>query len=200
MALTRKLLATMSIEEDKVDQIIEAHSDTVNALKEQIATYKTDAEKLPAVQKELDELRAAAEKSDKDAYKVKYEALKEDFDKYKEEVQEKETHAKKENAYRELLKEVGVSEKRINAVMRVSDVDDIKLDDDGNVKDADKLKDGIRTEWEDFIVTTQSTGAQTATPPTGNGRLYKSKDEIMSIKDTTERQKAIAENHELFGF
>lgn len=200
MALTRKLLATMSIEEDKVDQIIEAHSDTVNALKEQIATYKTDAEKLPAVQKELDELRAAAEKSDKDAYKVKYEALKEDFDKYKEEVQEKETHAKKENAYRELLKEVGVSEKRINAVMRVSDVDDIKLDDDGNVKDADKLKDGIRTEWEDFIVTTQSTGAQTATPPTGNGRVYKSKDEIMSIKDTTERQKAIAENHELFGF
>lgn len=200
MALTRKLLATMSIEEDKVDQIIEAHSDTVNALKEQIATYKTDAEKLPAVQKELDELRAAAEKSDKDAYKVKYEALKEDFDKYKEEVQEKETHAKKENAYRELLKEVGVSEKRINAVMRVSDVDDIKLDDDGNVKDADKLKDGIRTEWEDFIVTTQSTGANTATPPTGNGRIFKTKDEIMSIKDTTERQKAIAENHELFGF
>lgn len=200
MALTRKLLATMSIEEDKVDQIIEAHSDTVNALKEQIATYKTDAEKLPAVQKELDELKAAAEKSDKDAYKVKYEALKEDFDKYKEEVQEKETHAKKENAYRELLKEVGISEKRINAVLKVSDFDSIELDGEGNVKDADKLKDGIKTEWEDFIVTTQSTGANTATPPTGNGRVYKSKDEIMSIKDTNERQKAIAENHELFGF
>lgn len=200
MALTRKLLATMSIEEDKVDQIIEAHSDTVNALKEQIATYKTDAEKLPAVQKELDELKAAAEKSDKDAYKVKYEALKEEFDDYKEEVQAKETHAKKENAYRELLKEVGVSEKRINAVLKVSDFDSIELDGEGNVKDADKLKDGIRTEWEDFIVTTQSTGATTATPPTGNGRVYKSKDEIMSIKDTTERQKAIAENHELFGF
>lgn len=200
MALTRKLLATMSIEEDKVDQIIEAHSDTVNALKEQIATYKADAEKLPAVQKELDELKAAAEKSDKDAYKVKYEALKEDFDKYKEEVQEKETHAKKENAYRELLKEVGISEKRINAVLKVSDFDSIELDGEGNAKDADKLKDGIKTEWDDFIVTTQSTGATTATPPTGNGRIYKSKDEIMSIKDTTERQKAIAENHELFGF
>lgn len=200
MALTRKLLATMSIEEDKVDQIIEAHSDTVNALKEQIATYKTDAEKLPAVQKELDELKAAAEKSDKDAYKVKYEALKEDFDKYKEEVQEKETHAKKENAYRELLKEVGISEKRINAVLKVSDFDSIELDGEGNVKDADKLKDGIKTEWDDFIVTTQSTGANTATPPVGNGKVYKSKDEIMSIKDTTERQKAIAENHELFGF
>lgn len=200
MALTRKLLATMSIEEDKVDQIIEAHSDTVNALKEQIATYKADAEKLPAVQKELDELKAAAEKSDKDAYKVKYEALKEDFDKYKEEVQEKETHAKKENAYRELLKEVGISEKRINAVLKVSEFDSIELDGEGNVKDADKLKDGIKTEWDDFIVTTQSTGATTATPPTGNGRIYKSKDEIMSIKDTTERQKAIAENHELFGF
>lgn len=200
MALTRKLLATMSIEDEKVDQIIEAHSETVNALKDQIATFKADADKLPAVQKELDELKAAAEKSDKDAYKVKYEALKEDFDNYKKGVEEKETHTKKENAYRELLKEVGVSEKRINSVLKVSDVDKIELDSESNVVGADKLKDGIRTEWEDFIVTTQSTGAQTATPPTGNGRLYQSKDEIMAIKDTTERQKAIAENHELFGF
>lgn len=200
MALTRKLLATMSIEDEKVDQIIEAHSETVNALKDQIATFKADADKLPAVQKELDDLRAAAEKSDKDAYKVKYEALKEDFDNYKKGVEEKETHTKKENAYRELLKEVGVSEKRINAVLKVSEVDGIELDNDGNITNADKLKDEIKTEWEDFIVTTQSTGAHTATPPTGNGKVYKSKDEIMSIKDTTERQKAIAENHELFGF
>ena len=36
--------------------------------------------------------------------------------------------------------------------------------------------------------------------PTGSGKTYKSKDEIMAIKNTNERQKAIAENHEMFGF
>ena len=51
----------MGIEADKIDEIISAHTDTVNALKEQRDTYKADAEKLPAVQKELDDLKAAAE-------------------------------------------------------------------------------------------------------------------------------------------
>ena len=80
MALTRKFLSALGIEDDKVDEIINAHTETVNALKEQRDSYKEEAEKLPNVQKELDDLKATAEKSGEDAYKVKYEALKEDFD------------------------------------------------------------------------------------------------------------------------
>ena len=200
MALTRKFLSALGIEDDKVDEIITAHTETVNALKEQRDGYKENAEKLPEVQKELDELKAAAEKNGNDTYKVKYEALKEDFDKYKEEQAQKEMHAKKESAYRELLQNVGVSEKRIGAVLKVSDFDAIEFDDDGKVKDAEKLKGEIQSEWEDFIVTTETQGAPTATPPAGSGKTYKSKDEIMAIKDAKERQTAIAENHELFGF
>lgn len=200
MSLTRKFLSALGIEEDKVDEIIKAHTDTVNALKEQRDSYKADAEKLEAVQKELGDMKADAEKNGKDAFKVKYEALKEDFANYKKDVQAKETHAKKESAYMELLKDVGISEKRLNAVLKVSDVDSIEIDENGSAKDADALKDAIRTEWEDFIVTETSKGAETATPPTGNGKIYKTKEEIMSIKDATERQKAIADNHEMFGF
>lgn len=200
MSLTRKFLSAFGIEEDKVDEIIKAHTETVDALKEQRDTYKKDAEKLTAVQKELDDMKAAAEKGGKDTYKVKYEALKEDFDNYKKQQAAKETHAKKEEAYRNLLKETGVSEKRIDAVLRVSDVDAIEFDDDGKVVDSAKLKKAIAEEWSDFVVKEDTQGANTATPPTGNGKVYKSKDEIMSIKDTNERQKAIADNHELFGF
>ena len=198
MALTRKFLSALGIEDDKVDEIIGAHTETVNALKEQRDSYKADAEKLPTVQKELDDMKAAAEKNGKDAYKVKYDALKEDFDKFKADLKEK--HARKEDAYRALLEEVGISEKRIAAVLKVSDVDSIELDDEGKVKDADALKKAIGEEWEDFIVQKETKGAQTATPPAGSGKTYKSKDEIMAIKDTQERQKAIAENHEMFGF
>ena len=200
MALTRKFLSALGIEDDKVDEIINAHTETVNALKEQRDGYKENAEKLPEVQKELDDLKAAAEKNGNDTYKVKYEALKEDFDNYKLEQEQKESHTQKENAYRALLQEVGISEKRIGAVLKVSDVDAIEFDADGKVKDVEKLKSEIESEWEDFVVKTETQGAPTATPPAGSGRTYKSKDEIMAIKDTKERQTAIAENHELFGF
>ena len=68
MALTRKFLSALGIEADKVDEIINAHAETVNALKEERDNYKADAEKLPAVQKELDELKkSGGERTSPDA-------------------------------------------------------------------------------------------------------------------------------------
>ena len=198
MALTRKMLKAMGIEDEKVEQIIEAHTETVTALKDERDAFKADAEKLPTVQKELDELKATDNKED--TYKVKYDALKEEFDSFKKEQSEKELRVKKEQAYKVLLQEAGVSEKRVDAVLKVSDIDSLELNEDGSVKDADNLKKGIETEWEDFIVRKETQGTQTPTPPQGSGKVYKSKEEIMSIKDTRERQQAISENHELFGF
>ena len=197
MALTRKMLKAMGIEDEKVEQIIEAHTETVTALKDERDAFKADAEKLPAVQKELDELKATDKE---DTYKVKYDALKEEFDSFKKEQSEKELRVKKEQAYKALLQEAGVSEKRVDAVLKVSDVDSLEFNEDGSVKDADNLKKGIETEWEDFIVRKETQGTQTPTPPQGSGKVYKTKEEIMSIKDTRERQQAISENHELFGF
>lgn len=197
MALTRKMLKAMGIEDEKVEQIIEAHTETVTALKDERDAFKADAEKLPAVQKELDELKA----TDKEGtYKVKYDALKEEFDSFKKEQSEKELRVRKEQAYKVLLQEAGVSEKRVDAVLKVSDIDSLEFNEDGSVKDADNLKKGIETEWEDFIVRKETQGTQTPTPPQGSGKVYKTKEEIMSIKDTRERQQAISENHELFGF
>ena len=54
MALTRKLLKGMGLTDEQVDTIIEAHTDTVDGLKADVSKYKTDAEKLSDVQKELD--------------------------------------------------------------------------------------------------------------------------------------------------
>ena len=69
MALSRKMLRAMGIEDEKIDQIIEAHTESIDALKEQRDQYKADAEKLPALQKKLEELEAAGD----DGYKQKYE-------------------------------------------------------------------------------------------------------------------------------
>lgn len=200
MALTRKMLKAMGIDEEKIDQIIDAHTETVDALKSERDSYKSDAEKLPEVQKKLDEMKTAAEKDGKDPFKVKYEAIKEEFTKFKNDITAKETKAKKEEAYKALLKDAGVSEKRIDAILKVTDLDKEALTEDGKFENASELKKSIKTEWADFIVTSGKQGADTPNPPAGGGKVYKTKDEIMAIKDTAERQQAIADNHELFGF
>ena len=197
MALTRRMLKAMGISDEQVDEIIAAHTETVDALKEQRDAYKADAEKLADVQKQLDKATADLEAAGKDAYKVKYEALKEEYEGYKTEQTKKESHAAKEKAYRALLQEAGVSEKRLESVLRVSDVDSVELDDKGAIKGADKLTESIKSEWADFITTTETRGAQTSNPPANNG-VAKTKEQIMGIKDTAERQRAIAQNLTLF--
>lgn len=197
MALTRRMLKAMGISDEQVDEIIAAHTETVDALKEQRDAYKADAEKLADVQKQLDKATADLEAAGKDAYKVKYEALKEEYEGYKTEQTKKESHAAKEKAYRALLQEAGVSEKRLESVLKVSDVDSVELDDKGAIKGADKLTESIKSEWADFITTTETRGAQTSNPPANNG-VAKTKEQIMGIKDTAERQRAIAQNLTLF--
>lgn len=100
-------------------------------------------------------------------WETKYKALKDDFDQYKADQTKKEAHSAKEKAYSELLKEAGIPEKRLAAVLKVSDVDALELID-GKIKDSEKLTESIKAEWADFIPTTMQTGANTATPPENN--------------------------------
>ena len=169
MSLTRKMLKAMGIEEEKIEQIIEEHAETVNALKQQRDQYKVDAEKLPDVQKELDDLKEAAEKDGENPYKAKCEELQQQFDDYKADVTAKETKAKKTAAYRKLLKDAKVSEKRLDSILKLSPVDDIELDDKGEIKDAADVKKKIEEEWSDFIVTEETHGADSNNPPGGSG-------------------------------
>ena len=164
MALTRRMLKAMGISDEQVDEIIAAHTETVDALKEQRDQYKSDADKMVEMQKKLDSANKQLEISGKESWKVKYDALKEDFDAYKAEQSAKESHVAKEAAYRDLLKSAGISDKRISAVLKVSDVDSVELVD-GKIKDAEKLTENIKNEWADFIQTTTVTGINTPTPP-----------------------------------
>lgn len=167
MALTRKMLKAMGIDDDKIDQIIEAHSETVDALKEQRDQYKADAEKLPGVQNQLDSANAKIADGNKDSWRVKYDAVKEEFEAYKTSQNEKEMRFAKENAYRDLLRAAGVSEKRIPAVLRVSDIDSVELAD-GKIKDSDAIVESIKSEWADFIPVTTEIGADISNPPENN--------------------------------
>ena len=198
MGFSRKMLKAMGIEEEKIEQIIDAHSETVDALKADRDAYKEDAAKLAAVQKELDELKAKGD----DGYKAKYEAEKAAHDALKADIAAKETKKAKTDAYRELLKGANIDEKRIATILRAEapTIDKIELDADGKIKNAEQYTESIKSDWADFIVTQSAKGTNTATPPANGGAATtKTKEDILKIKDAGERQKAIAENPTLFG-
>lgn len=193
MALTRKFLAALGIEADKVDEIINAHAETVDALKEERDSYKDKAEKYSAEHDKvtkLEEKVKSLEDSNKDSYKVKYEAIKEEFSDFKKGIESEKTKAVKTDAFKALLKEIGISEKRIDSVTKISDIDSLKIDKDGNIEGVDELKKSLVTEWADFIEKTDKQGASTSTPPASNGGMTKTKEDILKIKDATERQNA----------
>lgn len=205
MALTRKKLVALGIESDKIDEIIEAHVETVNALKAELDESKGNADELAKITKERDRIKAELAElkesvADNETYKDKYDAIKDEYDEYKKGVQAENTKASKLKAYKALLEDVGVSSKRIDAIIKVSDLSKIELDKDGAIKDADSVKAQVKSDWDDFIVTEHTKGADTKKPPKndGNGGAM-TKEDILAIKDTAARQQAIAENHELFG-
>ena len=209
MALTKtklkEILSEAGVEESKqsdaILKIMDGHTASIDALREERDNLKKELEaagdakkKAEDLQKELDGLKEA----NKDSYKVKYEETKKDFDEFKKGIEAEKTKQTKTEAYKKLLKEIGIADKRIDAVLKVSDVTSIKLDGNGNIENAEDLKKNLKSEWAEFIVQTDTQGAKTATPPASTGGGKRTREEIDAIKDTAERQKAMLENKELY--
>ena len=163
MALTRKFMRALGIEDDKIEEIIGAHLETVNPLKDERDTLKEKADKAAELQKQVDELTKKGSTSE-DLVK-KYEDEHKAFEAYKAEVEKGKAEAAKKSAYRKLLESSGIDPKRIDAVMRVSDVSAIEIGEDGNIIDADKVADQIKTDWSDFVISTGTVGQRVDTPP-----------------------------------
>ena len=165
MALTRKFLEALGIEQAKIDEIISAHTEVTNALKADRDSYKEKAEKYDETKTELDKAKSELDKVNKDEYKTKYESLEAEFNKYKTDIAEKEVKVKKEEAYKKMLKEIGVNEKSIDAILKVKDLSTIKLDDKGEIVDVDTLKESEKKDWEGFIIESEVHGQDPNTPP-----------------------------------
>ena len=102
------------------------------------------------------------------------------------------------NAYRKLLLDNSVGEKHIDSILRVTDFSKMKLDKDGKLVDEDKMSESIKSEWSGFVTSTEVKNANVENPPQKNTGPSMTKEQIMAIKDGTDRRKAMAENAELF--
>ena len=198
MALTRKSLKAMGLTDEQVDSIVEMHTETVDGLKDRLKTAEDKANKLDDVQKELDGLKA----NSGDDWKTKYEKEHTDFESYKKGITEKETKAAKEKAVKAYFEGKNITGANLDIAMRGcrDEIGAIELDGD-KIKDTAALDALVSGTFAGLVVTKSVHGAQTANPPANNGgKNYKTKEEILAIKDRAERQTAIAENHEMFGF
>ena len=193
MALTRKLLKGMGLTDEQVDTIIEAHTDTVDGLKADVTRYKADAEKLPGVQKQLDDLKAAGD----GGYKEKYEKEHSAFEAFKTDITAKESKAAKEKAVRAYFESKNITGANLDLAMRGCGEEMAALELDG-----EKIKD---TKALDALVdgTYKGLVAKASVRVDMGGRLNDggkpmTKDEIMKITDRAERRAAIAANMDLF--
>jgi len=166
MAITRKYLKELGIEPEKIDLIIDAHTDVTNEIKSERDDLKDKLAELNSIKAENEKLKA--DNLTESEWKTKYEALEGEYKDYKKGVTDKETLTAKQDAFRELLKEAKVSEKAFNKALKLADFDSMTIED-GKLKDADKVTEEIKKEWADFIETTETEGAGVDTPPTGDG-------------------------------
>lgn len=164
--MTRKFLKELGIESDNIDKIIEEHRGTVDILKDELDSAKAEIAKAKAVETELNALKD--EMKSKDSYKEKYDSLKEEFANYKAGIDTEKKEAAKLDAYKAILKESGISEKRIESVLRLAKADGFidELEFDGeNVKDLAKIKETIKKTYGDYIEKKSQEGADVPNPP-----------------------------------
>jgi hypothetical protein len=195
MALTAKMLKGLGLTDEQREAILEEHASTVNAIKEERDRLKADAEKLPDVQRQLDDLKAAGD----GGYKEKYEKEHSAFEAFKSGITAKETKAAKEKAVRSYFESKNITGANLDLAMRGCGEEMAALEMDGDkIKDTKSLDALLTGTYKGLISTTLTKGANPATPPGSTGSGAMTKDQIMQIKDRAERRAAIAANINLF--
>ena len=187
-----------SIPADAITKAAQAISSAVGRAFVDKARYNAKLDEISQLEQDKNTAEDNATKAAK--WEDKYNKEHEAFEKYKSDTEAKALESSKRQALRKIAKDAGLSPDGIDKAVKYADLSKVDLDADGNATNADKLMAGMKDEWGGYIVTKTTKGASVENPPANNGKAKRSKDEIMAIKDTAERQRAIAENHELFGF
>ena len=159
MAFGRSFLKSIGLTDDQITSVMEEHISIVDALKKERDTFKSDADKLPDLQRELQTLKGGED------FKAKYEQEHQNFEQYKADIAKNEQLEKVKAAYRKLLVDEKINEKRLDGIIRLTDFEKIKLDKDGNLADLKALKENIGKEWGEYRVTTKQEEHKPDTPP-----------------------------------
>lgn len=190
MSITRKALVAMGIENEKAEQLLDMHLETVNGLKEVITSLKTENERIPTLSDELKQLKALKEQSDD--YKAKYESEKSEFENFKKKLEIEKTDEAKKKAYRDLLEKNNIRKDKIDLIMRTVKLSDLNLQEDNTLENSEELNKSILKDWSDFVEHTAVKGTNAANPPVSSVRSFTREDiRGMSAEEINKNWEAI---------
>ena len=99
--------AEIEVSKDVLNRICDLHTDSLDGLNDTVKDLK---ESLATAERERDDYKAKAPKDGVETVlKEDYDKLKKEYDDYRADITAKTTRTEKENAFRDLLKSVGVS-------------------------------------------------------------------------------------------
>ena len=158
MSITRKFLKALGIEDDKADQIIEAHTEVANGLKADLERYKTDAGKLAEVQAELDALKATKDSD-----------LQDQYDQLKIELENEKAGRKKdrqEAAIRQELTAMGAQDVDY-LLYKLGDTSEL-FDEEDHIKDKDAFTEKTKADYPNQFKAESTKSKGTPPPPAGD--------------------------------
>lgn len=201
MALTRKLLKSFNLEESVIDSIIEAHTESIDALKKQRDDALAEAAKVEALTRDLHEANDKLSKAG-DAAKVQKE-----LDDLKASVAAEKTAAATRAHARSLLKnDVGIKrESALDLILAAEKLDAYERDENGQIKDPAAFVNAMKEKHAEWIGEVITRGVPPLNPLSGGGNAKMTREDIFKkdekgryVLSTAERQKAIAENIGIF--
>ena len=183
MALTRKFLKALGIEEDKIEEIITAHGETVAALKDEIDKAEQSAKDSAAAAQERDKLQKrveALEKTSGDAAKVQAE-----YDAYRQQVETDKANAGKKALIKKALEDAHANPAAIDLMLNTVKLDDVELDGEA-LKDAEAVLKPIREAHAGLFGTGQNQGTPPLNPPGGDGKMTRESFEKLPLSKRME--------------
>ena len=143
--------------------VVDPLKDDLDAAKRDATKYKAEADKVPGLQKDLDEAKKGED------WKDKYEKEHQSFEDYKTKIAQDAEAVKVEAAYRKLLTEEKVSEKAMTLIIaaKKAEFSKMKLKEDGTLDGVEDLKKEINEKYADFRVSQRQRGQQVDNPPAG---------------------------------
>lgn len=169
MSLTRSFLKAMGLEEEKINSIIEAHTETTDALKRQRDEAREMAENAEQISTQYEQLKTDYEKlraSGTDAAKVQAE-----FNAYRKQVETEKENSAKLNAVRAMLKNGGVARDEFVELLEGKiNLDEIVIED-GKIKDEQQLLAPLKQSYAGCFSTETNAGTSKVNPPAGNGKM-----------------------------
>lgn len=143
------------------EEICRRHATDLETIKEERDNLQSAADTLATVQAELDAIKGGD-------WQKKYEDEHKAYDALKKSIATEKANEEKKRLYKALLLQNNIPENRIDAIIKVTDLDSLTVAD-GAFENADAVSENIKKEWAGFILNEKKVGADVENPPEARG-------------------------------